>query len=183
MAGWRRRPGVARPPFPSLLPSQIQVPGNWETQGHGTPIYTNFNYPWPVTPPFVPATNPTGVYRRWLDVPPSFVSGSHRLFLHFAAVNNACYVSVNGTEIGYSQDSCLPAEFDATPYLVPGRNLVTVTIMRFSDGSYLEDQDHWWLSGLYRDAFLLAKPSTHVADYFVRTPLELADDGSVVKCW
>lgn len=164
-------------------PQQITVPGNWETQGHGVPIYTNFNYPWPVTPPYVPSANPTAVYRLWVDVPPAWTAGGHRVFLHFGAVNNAFYCHVNGEEVGYSQDSCLPAEFDVTAVLKPGRNLVTATVIRFSDGSYLEDQDHWWLSGLYRSVYLLAKPAVHVADFFVKTPMELKPDGSVDKCW
>jgi len=72
------------------------------------PIYTNFNYPWPVTPPFVPAENPTGVYRRWVDVPAAWTRDEARVFLTLEGVNNACYVSVDGVEVGYSQDSCLP---------------------------------------------------------------------------
>ena len=118
-----------------------------------------------------------------MDGPADWTAGGHRVFLHFGAVNNAFYCGVNGADVGYSQDSCLPAEFDVTPFLVPGRNLVTATVIRFSDGSYLEDQDHWWLSGLYRSVHLLAKPAVHVADYFVRTPLELGEDGSVKACW
>ena len=186
----------ARPP-PILSPSihhQITVPGNWETQGHGTPIYTNFNYPWPVTPPWVPTANPTGCYRLWVDVPAAWLASSdstpsHRVLLHFEAINNAAYVHVNGAEVGYSQDSCLPAEFDVTTALKPGRNLITVQVLRFSDGSYLEDQDHWWLSGLYRDVWLLAKPATHIADFFVRTPLELTPASgpggapTITKAW
>jgi len=135
-----------------------------------------------------------------VDVPPAWLAPSaggspppstpsHRVLLHFEAINNAAYVHVNGVEVGYSQDSCLPAEFDVTAALKPGRNLVTVQVLRFSDGSYLEDQDHWWLSGLYRDVWLLAKPATHIADFFVRTPLELAPGGgpggapTVTKAW
>ena len=159
------------------------MPGNWETQGFGTPIYTNFNYPWPVTPPYVPAANPTGVYRLWFDVPAAWLDGGHTVCLAFEGVNNAFYVHVNGEEIGYSQDSCLPAEFDVTHALAPGRNLVAVQVMRFSDGSYLEDQDHWWLSGLYRAVHLVAKPAVHVSDFYVRTPLELAGPGVLAKAW
>jgi beta-galactosidase len=143
----------------------------------------------------VPDANPTGCYRLWVDVPAAWLassgtSPSHRVFLHFEAINNAAYVHVNGQEVGYSQDSCLPAEFDVTSFLRPGRNLVTVQVLRFSDGSYLEDQDHWWLSGLYRDVWLLAKPAVHISDFFVRTPLELGPPTapgstapSVTKAW
>ncbi|KAK9808191.1 hypothetical protein WJX73_006921 [Symbiochloris irregularis] len=148
---------------------KIEVPGNWECQGHGYPIYTNFQYPWPVTPPWVPEENPTGCYRHWFDIPKTWPSD--RVFLHFGGVNNAFYVWVNGKEVGYSQDSCTPAEFDVTHLIKPGRNLVAVQVMRFSDGSYLEDQDHWWLSGIHRDVFLLSKPVTYISDFFARTPL------------
>jgi beta-galactosidase len=149
------------------------------------PIYTNFNYPWPVTPPFVPAENPTGVYRRWVDVPAAWTRDEARVFLTLEGVNNACYVSVDGVEVGYSQDSCLPCEFDVTRYLQAGKRcLISVVVLRFSDGSYLEDQDHWWLSGLHRDASLLAKPAkARIADFFVKTPMAFGDDGKLEKCW
>ncbi|EIE18998.1 hypothetical protein COCSUDRAFT_20201 [Coccomyxa subellipsoidea C-169] len=153
------------PEFDDGLWGKIEVPANWECQGHGTPIYTNFQYPWPITAPFVPAENPTGCYRLWFDVPSGWKD--RRVFLHFEAVNNACYVWVNGQQLGYSQDSCLPAEFEVTTVLQPGRNLLSVQVLRFSDGSYLEDMDHWWLSGIYRDVFLLSKPVTHITDFVV----------------
>lgn len=162
---------------------KIEVPGNWETQGHGTPIYTNFKYPWPVEPPFVPAENPTGCYRRVfqlddLDLPSDW-EDSRRVFLLFEAVGSAFYCWLNGSWVGYSQDSCLPAEFDVTPLLEPGENVLAVQVMRWSDGSYLEDQDHWWLSGISRDVVLLAKPATHISDYGVTMPLTFAADGTL----
>jgi beta-galactosidase len=162
---------------------KIEVPGNWETQGHGTPIYTNFKYPWPVEPPYVPEANPTGCYRRTFQLGdlhlPNDWENSRRVFLLFEAVGSAFYCWLNGTWVGYSQDSCLPAEFDVTRLLQPGANVLAVQVMRWSDGSYLEDQDHWWLSGISRDVVLLAKPAAHIADYAVSTPLTFAADGSL----
>ncbi|KAK9814513.1 hypothetical protein WJX72_007158 [[Myrmecia] bisecta] len=157
--------------------TSITVPGNWECQGHGRPIYTNFQYPWPINPPYVPEQNPTGCYRRIFDLPTDW--SNSRVFLQFEGVSTAFYCWLNGHFVGYSQDSCLPAEFDVTRFLRAGQNTLTAQVMRFSDGSYLEDQDHWWLSGIHRDVFLLAKPVTYISDYFVRTPLEFASDGSL----
>ncbi|KAK9846491.1 hypothetical protein WJX81_005231 [Elliptochloris bilobata] len=174
-------PGFAEEDFDDSQWPKIEVPGNWECQGHGLPIYTNFQYPWPNTAPFVPEENPTGCYRRWFDVPPGWEG--MRLYLHFEGINSAAYVWANGQLLGYSQDSCLPAEFEATHALRPGRNLVTVQVLRFCDGSYLEDQDHWWLSGLHRDVFLLAKPAIHISDFFVRTPLEFSEAGALQSAW
>lgn len=95
-----------------------------------------------------------------------------RVFLQFDGVEAAFYCWLNGELLGYSQDSRLPAEFDVTKHLnVGGANLVALQVMKWCDGTYLEDQDHWWLSGIYRDVFLLAKPVTHIADFFVLTPL------------
>eukprot|EP00884_Botryococcus_braunii_P014326 jgi/Botrbrau1/22895/Bobra.0065s0048.1 len=165
-----------KPDYDDSTWSQIEVPGNWEMQGHGIPIYTNFQYPWPVTPPFVPAANPTGCYRTSFNIPEDWQG--KRIFLTFEGVNNAFYCWVNGESVGYSQDSCLPAEFDVTCHVKVGRNTLAVQVMRFSDGSYLEKQDHWWLSGLYRQVGLLAKPAVHIANYVVRTPLELSLEGT-----
>ncbi|CAL8464023.1 g3558 [Coccomyxa elongata] len=167
----------SRPEFDDGKWGKIEVPANWECEGHGKPIYTNFQYPWPITAPFVPAENPTGCYRLWFDVP--LDRKDRRIFLHFEAVNNAFYAWLNGTRLGYSQDSCLPAEFEITDVLQPGQNLLTVQVLRFSDGSYLEDMDHWWLSGIYRDVFLLSKPATHISDFLVRTPLTFDEHGDL----
>ncbi|CAL5226900.1 g9773 [Coccomyxa viridis] len=165
-------------PAPRDAPNvQIEVPGNWECQGHSFPIYTNFQYPWPITAPFVPEDNPTGCYRKHFTIPPSWKG--KRITIHFEAVNNAFYAWLNGQLLGYSQDSCLPAEFDVTDIVSTDQNTLTVQVMRFSDGSYLEDMDHWWLSGIYRDVFLLCKPATHISDYWVKTPLTFSDNGKL----
>jgi beta-galactosidase len=144
----------------------ITVPGNWQMQGYDRPIYTNVKYPFPVEPPRVPAENPTGCYSRVFDVPAEWLD-SGRVTLQFEGVNSAFYLVCNGRFVGYSQDSRLPAEFDLTTLLNAGANRVAVMVLRWSDGSYLEDQDMWWLSGIFRSVQLLHKPAEHIADYRV----------------
>jgi beta-galactosidase/beta-glucuronidase len=149
----------------------ISVPGNWQLQGfNDIPIYTNVAYPFPPNPPFVPEENPTGCYRHGFTLDPSWLG--RNIFLVFESVDSAFYLWVNGQEVGYSQDSRLPAEFDVTPYVRAGENTVAVQVMRYSDGSYLEDQDMWLLSGIQRDVILYSKPSVCLEDYVVRTVLD-----------
>jgi len=161
----------------------ISVPSNWQMQGYGTPIYTNVTYPfakdWPNIMTPVPEhwtkhdlPNPVGSYRRNFDVPKDW--SGREIFLHFAGVKSAMTVWVNGEKVGYSQGSMTPAEFDVTKFVHPGENVLAVEVYRWSDGSYLEDQDMWRLSGIYRDVFLYATPAVHVRDFFVRS--ELSDD-------
>jgi beta-galactosidase len=159
----------------------VEVPGNWEMQGYGKPIYTNVKLPWPVEncPAIGDDDDPVGCYRTSFDLPSDW--GSRSVFLHFGGVESAFYLWVNGRAVGYSQGCRLPAEFDITPYLQEGRNTVAARVYRWSDGSYLEDQDHWWLSGLYRDVVLLATPRIHIRDFFVRTDLDDACESAVVK--
>ncbi len=147
---------------------EINVPGNWELQGYGTAIYTNVKYPFPVNPPFLPKEdNPTGCYRTEFETPKNWED--MQVNLHFGGVTSAFYVWVNGQKVGYSQGSRLPAEFDITPYLKKGKNSLAVKVYRWSDGSYLEDQDHWRLSGIHRDVFLAASPKFQIYDFFVKT--------------
>ncbi len=151
----------------------IPVPANWEREGYGTAIYTNVMYPWAPTdpdPPHIPHDdNPVGSYRRTFTVPASW--GGREVFLHFGAVSSAMYVWVNGTPVGYNEGSKTPAEFRLTPLLQSGENTVAVEVYRWSDASYLEDQDMWRLSGITRDVELLARPRTYVRDVFARTGL------------
>ncbi|KAA6422205.1 MAG: hydrolyzing O-glycosyl compounds [Trebouxia sp. A1-2] len=170
-------PNFHDPSFNSYQWSKIQVPSNWECQGFGTPIYTNIIYPFPVTPPYVPKDNPTGCYTHTFDIAEDWTNNK-RVFLQFEAVGSAFYCWVNGAMVGYAQDTFLSSEFDVTELLKAGSNHLAVQVMRWSDGSYLEDQDHWWLSGIHRDVFLLAKPLTFISDYHVRTPLTFAAKGS-----
>jgi beta-galactosidase/beta-glucuronidase len=150
----------------------ITVPGNWELQGYGVAIYTNVQYPFPVDDlPRVPHDdNPVGSYRTRFTVPESW--DGRQVFLVFEGVDSACYLWVNGELVGYSQDSRLPAEFDVTAYVRPGENTLAVRVYRWSDGSYLEDQDHWRLSGIHRDVYLVAVPTVHVRDVWLRTELD-----------
>ncbi len=151
--------------------ANITVPGNWQLQGFDDiPIYTNVVYPFPPNPPFVPKENPTGCYRHVFTIDPSW--SERQIYLLFESVDSAFYVWVNGQEVGYSQDSRLPAEFDVTPYVRVGENTVAVQVMRYSDGSYLEDQDMWLLSGIQRDVILYSKPHVALEDYLVRTLLD-----------
>ena len=148
----------------------MPVPSNWQMQGFDTPIYTNVTYPIPVTPPTVPAHNPTGCYSRTVQVDAQWLAqGQTRII--FDGVNSAFYLWCNGQWVGYSQDSRLPAEFDLSAYLHAGENRLAVMVLRWCDGSYLEDQDMWRMSGIFRDVTLLHKPETRIADYQVTTAL------------
>ncbi|XP_022867807.1 uncharacterized protein LOC111387485 [Olea europaea var. sylvestris] len=154
------------------------VPSNWQMHGFDIPIYTNVIYPFPLDPPRVPEDNPSGCYRTYFYIPKEWEG--RRIFLHFEAVDSAFFAWVNGRLIGYSQDSRLPAEFEITDVCYPSgsdqRNSLAVQVLRWSDGSYLEDQDHWWLSGIHRDVLLFAKPKVFIEDYFFRS--NLAEDFS-----
>ncbi len=148
----------------------IRVPGNWQLQEYDKPIYTNVKYPFPATPPIVPEDNPTGCYRRcfWLDE--SDLVDQTRLV--FDGVDSAFFVWCNGRLVGYSQDSRLPAEFDISREVRAGDNDLAVMVLRLCDGSYLEDQDMWNLSGIYRSVYLLSKPNTHLSDVRVTATLD-----------
>jgi beta-galactosidase len=152
---------------------EIEVPSNWEFEGFDKPIYTNIPYPHPVNPPKVGRIwQPVGAYRRTFEVPAAW--DGREVFLHFDGIISAGYVWVNGELVGYHEDSMTPAEFNVTKYLKPGQNEVAVEVHRWCDGSYLEDQDMWRLSGIYRDVYLVARPKVYLRDFFVRT--EFDDD-------
>ena len=163
--------------------NRIKVPSNWQLQGdelntmegskdgrRDNPIYLNVKYPFEVNPPFVPQDNPTGCYRTHFEVSTADLEMQTRII--FDGVNSAFHLWCNGVWVGYSQDSRLPAEFDLSDYIKGGVNTLSVMVIRWSDGSYLEDQDMWWLSGIFRDVTLLSKPKTHIADVFVRPKLD-----------
>ncbi|KAK3989947.1 glycoside hydrolase [Cladorrhinum sp. PSN332] len=151
----------------------IQVPGHWQLQGHGRPHYTNVQYPIPVCPPYVPTENPTGTYRRTFYVPNSW-NREDQLRLRFDGVDSAYHVWVNKKLLGYAQGSRNPTEFDVTNYLDPtGINELVVRVYQWSDGSYIEDQDQWWLSGIFRDVHLIALPEhARINDFFISTDLD-----------
>jgi beta-galactosidase len=150
----------------------IPVPANWQLHGYGYPIYTNVRYPWgEPDPPRVPHDfNPVGSYRRTFTVPEEW--NGRQVYLRFGGVSSAFYLWVNGHEVGYSQGSRTPAEFNVTEYLVPGENMVALEVYRYSDGSYLECQDFWRISGIFRDVSLYSWDSLHIRDFQVHTDLD-----------
>ena len=164
--------GFESPDFNVSDWDEIPVPANWELHGHGQAIYTNVRYPFvPVDPPNIPNDDsPVGSYRTTFTIPEDW--SDHKIIIHFGGVSSAFYLWINGKKVGYSQGSRLPAEFDITPYLKEGENVLAAKVFRWSDGSYLEDQDHWRLSGIHRDVYLEAVPKTFIYDFNVRTNLD-----------
>ena len=150
----------------------IPVPSNWELQGYGIPIYVNTEYEFQMTnPPFVPEDyNPVGSYRQTFEVPANW--DNRQIFIHFGAVKSAMYLWINGEKVGYSQGSKTPAEFDITKYMKPGENLLAVQVFRWSDGSYLECQDFWRISGIERDVYLTSTPEARIQDFFIKSTLD-----------
>lgn len=149
----------------------IKVPGHWELQGYGVPIYTDVSYPFPNNEPYIPHDyNPVGSYKRDFVIPENW--NGEEIYIHFASVRSAMYIWVNGEKIGYTQGSKTPAEFNLTQYVKPGKNQLALEIYRFSDGSYLEDQDYWKVSGFEREVHLYARPKTHIQDFFAKTGLD-----------
>ncbi|MEM6698520.1 MAG: glycoside hydrolase family 2 TIM barrel-domain containing protein, partial [Bacteroidota bacterium] len=150
----------------------ITVPSNWELEGYGQAIYTNSGHPWGRYdfPNIGEEDNPVGIYRKQFTVPSEWKDMNIRL--HFGGVTSAIYVWINGKKVGYSQGSRLPAEFDITDYLQTGENTVIAQVYRWCDGSYLEAQDHWRLSGIHRNVMLLAEPKIAIQDFFVKTDLD-----------
>ena len=154
------------------------VPANWEVNGYGTPIYVSAGYPFKINPPYVmdepkhdwttyEERNPTGQYRRTFTLPADWRNG--QTFLRFEGVMSAFYVWVNGQRVGYSQGSMEPAEFNITPYINSGKNLIAVEVYKYCDGSYLEDQDFWRFGGIHRDVLLYHTPDIRLRDFAVRT--------------
>ncbi|MCY9666625.1 beta-galactosidase subunit alpha [Paenibacillus alginolyticus] len=148
---------------------RVEVPGMWQLQGYGKPHYTDLHYPFPVDPPYVPSDNPTGCYRKSFHVPQMW--DGRQIVLRFEGVDSAFHLWVNGQEVGYSQGSRLPSEFDITSFVHSGSNTLAVRVVQWSDGSYMEDQDMWWLSGIFRDVSLFARPQVQIRDFTIRTDL------------
>jgi len=147
--------------------SNITVPGNWELQGFGQPIYVNSDFKVNLTPPHYPWPTEVGQYKTTFEYKPSWEK--QQVILHFGGVTSAFTCWVNGKKVGYSEDSCLPAEFDITDYLKEGKNTLSVEVFRWTTGSFLEDQDHWRLSGIHREVMILSQPKVSINDFFVRT--------------
>ncbi len=154
---------------------KIQVPGTWQMQGYGKPIYTNITYPFDKNPPFINGENgnSVGIYKT------DFIIDNldRETYLRFESVASAFYLWVNDEKVGYSQDSWTPAEFNISKYIKKGKNTLRMKVIKWCDGSYLEDQDGWRMSGIFRDVYLISKSKVHLKDYFVTTPFK--ENGNV----
>ncbi|PKQ46602.1 glycoside hydrolase family 2 TIM barrel-domain containing protein [Confluentibacter flavum] len=150
---------------------EIPVPGNWELYGYGYPNYTNIEYPFEKNPPFIKDTqNSVGSYITYFTVDENWLN--REVYIQLGSVKSGYYLWINGIKVGYNQDSKLPAEFNITPYVKKGKNKLAVKVFKFTDGSYLEDQDFWRLSGIQRDVFLYARSKTHISDFFSKALLD-----------
>ncbi len=163
-------PDFSHPDFEDAGWGDLDVPSNWEMKGYGVRLYKEAGVL--AGPPGVvdPENNPVGSYRRWFDLPANWEG--LQVFLHMGSVGSAVQLWVNGEEVGYSQGSKVPTEFNVTPFLKAGRNLVAARVWRWSDGSYLEDVDFWRLTGMERDVYLFATPELHLRDFFARAALD-----------
>jgi beta-galactosidase len=156
--------GIEQASFDDSAWSTLPVPSNWQMHGHGKPAYTNVRYPFPVDPPYVPSGNPTGDYRLTFELSPEWLA--QPAVLRFDGIDSCGRIWLNGNELGVTRGSRLPSEFDVTG-LLKSRNVLAVRVHQWSSGSYLEDQDMWWLSGIFRDVTLLARPAGGIGDYFL----------------
>ena len=161
--------GFYRPDFDAENWDNLQVPSEWQIKGYGTPIYTNINYPHAISTLVIPdiddSKNPCGLYIKDFELPET----QDNVFVHFGGINSCGEVYVNGIFVGYSQDTFDETEYDITEYVHPGKNRLAVAVHQFCDGSYLEDQDMWRLSGIFRDVNLVFKPKVFIRDFFMRS--------------
>ncbi|MBR1464535.1 MAG: beta-galactosidase [Prevotella sp.] len=180
---WTKTPdeqpeGFFMPDFDDSSWTTFPVPGDWEMHGYGTPIYSSSGYTFKINPPYVMGEpkktytayverNPTGVYRRTFTVPEAWKG--KEVFIRLGSVSSAFYLWVNGKRVGYSQGSMEPAEFRLTDFLHNGDNQITLQVFKYSDGSYLEDQDMWRIAGIHRDITLFSTPQIRIRDFGVRT--------------
>lgn len=162
---------------------EIDVPSNWQLRGYGIPIYRNFWYPPSVKRKHIPSIdhdyNPVGSYRTTFDIPSGWKG--REIFIHFGGVDSAFYIWINGIKVGYSQDNMTPAEFNITKYIKEKNNILAVEVYRWSDGSYLEDQDMWRLSGIFRDVFLFSTPKVHIRNFFAYCDLDKDYKDAILK--
>lgn len=162
----------------------IPVPSCWQMLGYDQLQYTNVNYPFPYDPPYAPHQNPTGAYLKTMTLTEAQVSA--KTYLNFEGVDSCFYLWINGQFVGYSQVSHSTSEFDVTDYVTAGENTIAMLVLKWCDGSYLEDQDKLRFSGIFRDCYLLFRPTDHLNDYFVKTAV---DDGyknatiTIETCW
>lgn len=166
---------------------EVEVPGVWQLQGYGKPVYLSSSYPEAIEtakekiPAIDHAKNEVGIYRRTFTVPAEWEG--KQLFLHFGAVKSAFFLYINGRRVGYSQGSMTPAEFRVTDYVHAGENQLTAEVYRYSDGTYLEDQDMWFLSGMYREVYLYAENEIYLRDFYARAELDEACEDATLSIW
>ncbi|MCL2664570.1 MAG: DUF4981 domain-containing protein [Defluviitaleaceae bacterium] len=158
----------------------LNVPSCWQTEGYDRCHYTNVNYPIPLDPPFVPNDNPAGLYLRDIELPAGW--NGKEIFINFEGVNSCMYLWVNGKFVGFTKGSRLPAEFNITDALHAGANRIAAAVLKYCDGTYLEDQDCWRFSGIFRDVYLLARDREHVRDVFIRQSFDQNFTEAVVEC-
>ncbi|MCC8133787.1 MAG: DUF4981 domain-containing protein [Tannerellaceae bacterium] len=160
--------------------SLIPVPSNWEMEGYGDKLFRNVTSPFKPNPPFVPREyNPTGAYRRTFTLPDAWKGD--QVFLRLEKVASASFVWVNGQEVGYNEGAQEPAEYNITPYLKPGKNLIAVHVVKYSDGYYLEGQDYWRLAGIFDDVWVYAAPSARLFDWFAVTDLDASYTDAILQ--
>ena len=170
-----------RTDFDASTWDKLAVPANWEVNGYGTPIYISAGYPFKIDPPYVMREpkkewttyverNPTGQYRRTFTIPDAWQKG--QTFLRFEGVMSAFYVWINGQRVGYSQGSMEPSEFNITNYIKKGENQIAIEVYKYSDGSYLEDQDFWRFGGIHRDVLIYHTPDVRIRDVAVRASMD-----------
>ena len=147
----------------------LYVPSCWQMNGYGKPQYTNVKYPFPVKPPIVPVENPVGVYLKEFDL--EIAAEGQEYFLNFEGVDSCCYVYLNGVFVGYHQVSHMSFEYNVTEYIKEKDNRLVLFVLKWCDGSYLEDQDKWRMSGIFRDVYLLARPQSRIKDFFIHTKI------------
>ncbi len=150
--------------------NDLPVPSNWELKGFGVPIYTNIVYPFPKNPPFIGADNPVGTYRKSFTVPAAW--DGREVMLSFGSISGCAFIYVNGQKVGMTKVSKSAAEFNITHLIQPGNNVLAVQVFRWHDGSYLEDQDFWRLSGIERDVAIYSLPKLSVWDFFLKPDLD-----------
>lgn len=158
----------------------LLVPSCWQVNGYDQTHYTNDNYPFPCDPPYVPNNNPAGLYARDFNISEAWEAKEK--YIVFEGVNSCFYLWVNGSFVGYSQGSRMPAEFDITPFVHNGKNRLAVMVLKWCDGSYIEDQDMWRFSGIFRDVYLLARDKAHIRDLFNRQLLAEDMKKALLKC-
>ncbi|PTB33548.1 beta-galactosidase subunit alpha [Photobacterium phosphoreum] len=160
--------------------TSIQVPNMWQMEGHGNLQYTDEGFPFPIDVPFVPSNNPTGAYQRTFFLSDNW--NEKQTIIKFDGVETYFEVYVNGQYVGFSKGSRLTAEFDISAFVNSGKNLLSVRVMQWADSTYIEDQDMWWMAGIFRDVYLVGKEPVHVRDFTVRTDFDDDYQAATLSC-